>query len=44
MFLAPMGAVLWIATVVGVATAGAGGAVYLAGAPPTEDKGLTAVP
>lgn len=42
--IAPMGAVLWIATVVGVATAGAGGAVYLAGAPATEDKGLTAVP
>lgn len=42
--IAPMGAVLWIATVVGAATAGAGGAVYLAGAPATEDKGLSAVP
>lgn len=42
--IAPMGAVLWIATVVGAATAGAGGAVYLAGSPDTEDKGLSAVP
>ena len=42
--IAPTGAVLWVATIVGAATAGVGGAVYLAGAPPTEDKGLSAVP
>jgi hypothetical protein len=42
--IAPLGSVLWITTIVGAATAGAGGAVFLAGAPPDEDKGLSAVP
>lgn len=42
--IAPMGSVLWISTIVGVATAGVGGGIFLAGAPATEDKGIDAVP
>jgi hypothetical protein len=35
--VAPLGAVLWIGTIVGAVAAGAGGALYLAGSP-DEDK------
>ncbi|MDP2339578.1 MAG: hypothetical protein Q8O67_01360 [Deltaproteobacteria bacterium] len=41
--VAPLGSVLWVGTIVGVAAAGAGAGVFLAGAPPAEDGGLAAV-
>lgn len=43
--IAPLGSVLWIATTIAAVTAGIGGAVYFAGAPPDEaDNSLSAVP